>query len=144
MHLTNYTDYGLRVLLYLAVKEDDATIGEIAERYGISRNHLVKVVHELGKLGYIETFRGKGGGMRLARDPAAINVGEVVERMEPNFHLVECFDREHGACVITPVCKLQFYIRKAQQAFMDVLKSKTLADVVENKGALREHLNIGP
>src|SRR3546814_353363 len=93
MRLTLYTDYSLRVLMYLGLNRDGlATITEVAERYGISRNHLMKIVHQLGLLGYIETVRGKGGGIRFARSPGEINLGEVIRRTEEDMALVQCFD----------------------------------------------------
>lgn len=96
MQLTLYTDYSLRVLLYLAAAEGTATVSEIAERHGISKNHLVKVVHHLGKLGYVHTERGRHGGIRLAREPGSMRLGALVQDTEPHFHLVECFDTERN------------------------------------------------
>lgn len=136
MQLTLYTDYSLRVLLYLAAREEPATIAEIAESYSISRNHLVKVVHELGRKGYVKTERGRGGGISLAHAPGKIGVGEVVRAMEPNFHIVECFDPGKNACVITPQCALRHALIAANAAFMKVLDGYTLADVTRNRAAL--------
>jgi len=140
MQLTQYTDYALRTLLYLAVTEKNATITEIAERYSISRNHLVKVVHNLGKLGYITTIRGRQGGLRLARAPEHINLGEVVRRTEPNFHLVECFDRASDRCILTPGCQLKGVLGKAMGAFLNVLDEYTLADLLGNRSELEQIL----
>lgn len=142
MQLTQYTDFALRTLLYLAVTNENATITEIAERYNISRNHLVKVVHNLGKLGYITTVRGRQGGLRLARSPESINLGEVVRRTEPNFHLVECFDRINDQCILTPSCQLKGRLGKAFKAFMAVLDEYTLADLLGNRREL-ERLLLG-
>lgn len=142
MQLTLYTDYALRTLIYLALTNDTATITEIADRYNISRNHLVKVVHNLGKLGYITTTRGRQGGLRLAHAPSKINIGEVVRRTEPNFHLVECFDREKDACAITPGCRLKGVLNEAFHAFTDVLDRYTLEDITRNKKQLRELLTM--
>ena len=104
MHLTNYTDYSLRVLMRLALTPDRlTTIAEIAAAYGISEHHLMKVVHQLGVAGYIETHRGRGGGMRLARNAADITVGEVVRCMEPDLGLVACF-RKDEPCPISAAC----------------------------------------
>lgn len=140
MQLTQYTDYALRTLLYLAVTKENATITEIAERYNISRNHLVKVVHNLGKLGYITTIRGRQGGLRLARSPESINLGEVVRRTEPNFHLVECFDLLNDQCILTPGCQLKGVLGKAFKAFMVVLDGYTLADLISNRRELERIL----
>ena len=106
MRLTVYTDYALRVLMYLALKEDRlATIAEIAESYDISRNHLMKVAHQLGVAGYVETVRGRGGGLRLAKPIAAIGLGEVVRYTEPDMAIVSCFEPLGAPCAIRPaVC----------------------------------------
>lgn len=144
MRLTVYTDYALRVLMYLAVHpEPKPTIGEIASSYAISRNHLMKVVYELGQAGYIETARGKGGGLRLARTPGGIGLGEVVRRTEPDFALVPCFDPERAACAITPACRLRGALHQAQAAFLQVLDGYTLADLVENRAVLEPMLLRG-
>lgn len=134
MRLTNYTDYSLRVLIYLATKQNHelVTIKEIAEAYHISKNHLMKVVFELGKLGYLETIRGRNGGFRLLRAPEEISLGQLVRATEEDFNLVECFDRDHGGCVISPVCKLKGVIKEALNAYMNVLDQYTLADLVDN------------
>jgi len=137
MQLTQYSDYALRALIYLAVCEGSVTISEISEQYGISRNHLVKVVHNLGKLGYITTARGRHGGLRLALPPEQINIGDVVRKTEPNFTLVECFDGKNNKCVITPACKLKGVLGEAFRAFTAVLDQYTLADMTANREALR-------
>lgn len=142
MQLTQYTDYALRTLIYLAICDDNATITEIAERYRISRNHLVKVVHNLGKLGYITTTRGRQGGLRLAYPPSEINMGEVVRRTEPNFHLVECFDASRNQCVITPACRLMGVLGEAFDAFLQVLDQYTLEDMAANREPLRRLLAL--
>jgi len=144
MQLTLYTDYSLRVLVYLGLKTDVlVTISEIAENYGISRNHLVKVVHNLSSEGFIDALRGKGGGLRLARPAAKINIGDVVRHTEPNFNLVECFDKvDPGGCPITAMCRLKGGLRDAFRAFMAVLDEITLADVLENRDELVRPLNI--
>ncbi len=131
MQLTLYTDYSLRVLLYLAQKEDGpATISEIADFYGISRNHLVKVVHHLGTIGLLHTTRGKGGGVRLAKPPQDIRIGEVVRATEPHFHLVECFDPDAPTCSVLNDCRLKGVLREATHAFFQVLDDYTLADML--------------
>ncbi len=134
MQLTLYTDYSLRVLLYLGKKDGGpATIGEIAEYFGISRNHLVKVAHHLGTLGYLHTARGKGGGIRLAKAPEDITIGEVVRATEPNFHLVECFDPEASTCTVLQDCRLKGLLGKAQRRFFEVLDGCTLADLLKDE-----------
>lgn len=143
MQLTLYTDYSLRALIFLGLRpERQATISEIAESYGVSRNHLVKVVHNLAGMGYINTSRGRGGGLLLAKPIADINVGEVVRRTEPNFDLVECFDKECNTCPIAPGCVLIKGLKAARSAFLNVLDQFTLADVVANSEQLATLLNI--
>lgn len=143
MQLTLYTDYSLRVLIYLGMRPaQQATITEIAQSYGVSRNHLVKVVHNLANMGYIKTTRGRGGGMLLAHRPEAINVGEVVRNTEPNFNLVECFDKENNTCPIAPGCALIKALKRARAAFLEVLDEYTLADVVANADELAVLLKV--
>ena len=135
MRLTMYTDFSLRVLIYLGAKEENelSTIQAISDAYGISKNHLMKVTYELGKLGYIETIRGRNGGIRLAMEPEAINIGQVVRHTEDDFHLVECFDCKSNTCVITPVCGLKGVLNKALNAYLEVLDAHTLADFLQQK-----------
>ena len=129
MRLTLYTDYSLRVLLYLATKpEQTATITEIAEHYDISRNHLVKVVHSLGIHGFIATTRGKNGGIRLARSAEAIQLSDVVRKTEPDMDLLECFNPATDNCVISPTCRRKSMLYEGRAAFMAVLEKNTLAD----------------
>lgn len=134
MRLTNYTDYSLRVLIYLASKkpEELSNITEIAEAYGISRNHLTKVIHELGKMGVIHTIRGRGGGIKLALPPQNINIGEVVRKTEDDFNIVECFGDGPAHCVISPVCGLKHVLNRALFAYLAVLDEYTLADIVKS------------
>lgn len=140
MKLTLHTDYALRVLMYLGVRnEDRATITEIASSYDISRNHIMKVVYELGRLGYIETVRGKHGGIRLGRLPEEVNVGEVVRHMESGFELVECFGPSNTCC-LAPVCVLREALGEALQTFIDTLDRYTLADLIAPRRRLREVL----
>lgn len=130
MHITRYTDYSLRVLIYLAVQGDDlATIQEISDSYDISRNHLMKVVHQLNKKGYIETVRGKKGGMRLHMAPADINIGVLVRETEQDLSIVECFSSKN-ACKISPVCGLKGMFGEAIAAFLATLDQYTLEDVI--------------
>lgn len=143
MQLTLYSDYSLRVLVYLGLRPKQlCTISEIADAYGISRNHLVKVVHNLGMLGWIDTARGRGGGMALARPASQINIGAVVRQTEPGFTLVECFDMKTNTCPIAPVCALKGALQEAQAAFLRVLDSYTLADVLGNRADLAILLRI--
>lgn len=143
MKLTTFSDYTLRVLIYLSLRDDElTTIGEIADAYGISKNHLMKVVHYLGTQEYLETVRGKGGGVRLAVDPADINIGTLLRKTEVNTALVECFDPEDSRCSIGPACALRGVLNQALQAFFSVLDRYTLADVVRNRARLSKLLNI--
>lgn len=132
MHITRYTDYSLRVLIYLAAEPERlATIQEIADSYDISKNHLMKVVHQLNKKGYIETIRGKKGGMRLHMAPENINIGILVRETEQDLNIVECFSSKN-ACKITPVCGLKGMFNEALRAFLEVLDKYTLADVIRD------------
>lgn len=129
MRLTLYTDYSLRVLLYLASKpEGSATITEVADYYKISRNHLVKVVHNLGINEFIITSRGKNGGIRLARAPEEISISDVVKKTEPDMDLLECFNPKTDNCAASPTCRLKSMLYEGRSAFMSVLEQKTLAD----------------
>lgn len=131
MQLTTYSDYSLRVLIYLAVHRTKlATIEEIADAYAISRAHLMKVVHQLGLAGYLETVRGRGGGLRLAREPDQISVGDVVRQTEGRMVLVECFDPKESQCPIEPACGLRVVLREALDSFFRTLDRYTLADLV--------------
>jgi Rrf2 family nitric oxide-sensitive transcriptional repressor len=134
MQLTRYSDYSLRVLIYLAVRPDQlATIEEIAQAYGISKAHLMKVVHQMGRAGFLETVRGRGGGFRLAREPEDITVGEVIRYTEDKMDLVECFDPETSHCRIEPVCGLRGVLEEALDAFLKALDRHTLADLVARR-----------
>lgn len=130
MRLTLYTDYSLRVLLYLANKEDQiVTISELADFYKISRNHLVKVVHNLGLNGYIQTTRGRRGGLKLARPANEILIGKIVRSTEPDFDLLECFNPVTDHCIVTNACSLKGVFFKARSGFLSVLDQYTLADM---------------
>ena len=135
MRLTLYTDYSLRVLIFLAAKPQGelSTVAEISESFTISKNHLTKVVHELGKAGFIETVRGRGGGIRLKVLPEHINVGSVVRKTEDDFQLVECFNRESNQCVLAPVCQLKGVLKEALQAYLSVLERYTIEYFGHNK-----------
>lgn len=143
MRLTTFTDYSLRVLIYLAIRpQKRATIAEIAAAFDISESHLMKVVHFLGKHGFLANVRGKGGGLMLAKPPAAINVGAVVRLTEADTLAAECFDREHNTCVITPACQLRRVLSEAIKAFHAVLGRYTLADLVSQRRSLSRFLSI--
>ena len=145
MRLTTYSDYALRVLMYLALKSDGlSTIAEIAESYDISEAHLMKVVHQLGVAGYIETVRGRGGGLRLAKPVEAIGLAEVIRTTEPDMAIVSCFKPLNAPCMINPSCVLKRALERAQQAFMEVLEGYTLADLVAPRGRLSSLLGISP
>ncbi|WP_332695036.1 Rrf2 family transcriptional regulator [Halalkalibacter lacteus] len=143
MHLTSYTDYALRTLVYLGTRQGLALakIKDIANIYNISNNHMSKVVYELGQLGLIKTIRGKNGGIKLALPPEEINIGEVVRKTE-NLHIVECFDRNNNTCIISSACKLKFILHEALQTYLGVLDNYTLADVVSNRFDLLEIFNF--
>ena len=132
MQLTSHTDYALRVLIYLAKNpEQKVTIGELAEFFKISRNHLVKVVHNLSVKGFIRSIRGKGGGLYLARPADQINIGNVVRAMEGHFHLVDCLNAEKaGLCKLHPHCGLTPLLGYALEQFLLVLDAKTLSEVL--------------
>jgi Rrf2 family nitric oxide-sensitive transcriptional repressor len=131
MRLTAYTDYSLRTLMYLALNgEQLATIQQIADVHGIAKNHLTKVVHQLGMLGYVTTIRGRNGGLRLARDPAQINIGEVVRHTESDFHMASCFDPLSNGCAYASACALQGALGRATSAFLAVLDGLTLAQML--------------
>jgi Rrf2 family nitric oxide-sensitive transcriptional repressor len=130
MRLTVYTDYSLRLLIFAALNPDRLiNISEVAQAYGISRNHLTKVVHQLGIAGYLETVRGKGGGLRLARPSHAIRVGDVVRHTEPDMAITPCFRPLDAPCVILPACLLKTVLHDARDAFLRVLDGYTLADL---------------
>lgn len=138
MRLTRYTDYAMRVLLYLGAQpEKVCSISEIARAYGISQNHLMKVAHDLGKAGYIEGVRGRSGGIRLAKSADEINVGDVVRQTEEGFELVEC-----STCVIAPACGLTGVLDEALAAFMAVLDRYTLADLLKKRSKLMRLFEI--
>jgi len=131
MQITSFTDYALRVLIYLAMSpKRQATITEIADFYNISRNHLVKVVHQLGGKGFVNTTRGKGGGLSLQRPPEMIRIGEVVRSMETHFNWAECFDPAQQRCRLLPSCGLKHLFARAGNAYLQVLDAATLADVL--------------
>lgn len=138
MRLTLHTDYALRLLMLLALEPEDVhTAEDVARRYDVSRNHLNKVVQTLSQAGFIESLRGRGGGVRLARKPDDINLGRVVRATEDNFHIVECFCRETNTCIVAPACGLRDPLEEAVRAFMSVLDRYSLADLMRNPAAAK-------
>ncbi|MEO8347220.1 MAG: Rrf2 family transcriptional regulator, partial [Betaproteobacteria bacterium] len=145
MRLTTFSDYTLRVLMYLALDRTRlATIPEIAAAYDISQNHLMKVVHQLARAGVIESVRGKGGGIRLARAPEAIRIGEVVRVSEGEAPIVECLSDDPHACRIAGTCKLTRVLVDAFDALYESLDRYTLADLTTNRRALSSILVTRP
>ena len=143
MKLTSFTDYSLRVLMYLAAQPGRrATIAEIAASFEVSENHLTKVVHFLGRNGWLTTVRGKGGGLGLAKAPGSIVVGEVVRHTEGAAVPAECFGEEGGHCSIARICRLRGVLGEAVDAFYAVLDRYTLADLVHNGPALAKVLFV--
>lgn len=130
MHITRYTDYALRVLMYVGLKGDEiSTIREIADSYGISENHLMKVVQELNAHGYLVATRGKNGGVRLNGKPESINIGALVRHTEQDFALVECMGNSNN-CVLTPACQLKLILSEALENFFATLDGYSLADLL--------------
>ncbi|MGO4440569.1 RrF2 family transcriptional regulator [Rhizobium sp. RAF56] len=144
MRLTVYSDYALRLMMYLGLnREQLSTIAEIAEAYDISKAHLMKITHELGQKGLIETVRGRHGGMRLSRDAGRIGVGEIVRACEPDFAIVPCMEEGAGiVCALQPACVLKRALAAAAAAFLDVLDGYTLEDLIRPSVPLRRLLNL--
>lgn len=169
MRLTTYSDYALRCLIYLATQGEQerlANIQDIADVYDISKNHLTKIVHQLATLGYIESVRGRNGGIRLAKSPETINIGDVIRQTEADFSIVDCFSpiieeamlstpqgikspeeglsikQQMELCKINPVCQLKHVFYEATQSFLSVLDKYTLADITTNKKELHDLLHI--
>lgn len=135
MRLTQFSDYALRTLLYLGVNRDyPVPVARVAQAYGISYHHLVKVAALLTELGVVEATRGRGGGLRLAVPTESVNLGELIRKTEPDLHLVECFDAATDTCPITPACGLRHLLYDARAAFLDVLDRQTLADLLAPPG----------
>ena len=145
MRLTTFTDYSLRVLIFVAsAPEGRATIAEVARAFEISEHHLVKVVHLLGREGFLVNTRGRGGGLKLAQPARAINVGKVVRAAENGDLPAECFDRETNTCAITRVCRLKGVLGRALDAFYEVLDGCNLEDLVANRTQLASVLHLHP
>jgi Rrf2 family nitric oxide-sensitive transcriptional repressor len=134
MRLTQFTDYSLRVLIYLALRpKERTTIDQLTNAYDVSRHHISSVVHHLAKLGYIHFTQGKGGGLTLALNPEQISIREIIENTENDFHIVECFNPEGNACPIEPLCVLKQALSEASKHFLETLEDYTIEDLVENK-----------
>lgn len=136
MRLTTYTDYALRTLMYLAANRDRlVTIQDIADAHGIAKNHLTKVVHQLGILGFVESLRGRKGGLRLGQEPAQINIGAVVRSTEPDFYMAECFDPNKNNCRLSSDCILKDTLHQATAAYLAVLDGVTLEILMATSGS---------
>jgi len=145
MHLTTFTDYALRVLISVGTKGDHelSTVSEMSKQYSISKNHLIKVVHHLSKTGYLETSQGKGGGLRLAKHPSNIRIGDVIRDTENHFDLVPCFSpAKKGGCAIEQACVLKRALREAVNAFLAVTDDYTLADLLRPRHRLKTLLAV--
>lgn len=140
MQITSYTDYSLRALIFMALKNQKVSIREISKAFDISHHHLTKAVHHLIRLGYAQSLRGKTGGVVLSFAPAEINLRDVVQQLESNMDIVECFKNTH-TCRIAPACQLKMVFAEAKQAFLQTLEKYTLADLVKNKSILNQYLN---
>ena len=142
MHISQFSDYSLRILIFLASSDKDASAKKIAQSYGISFHHVAKAAQFLTREGYVSATRGRSGGMRLAQAPSQISVGEVIRKSEAgNVALVECMKPDGRRCAIVPICRLAGALRKAQEAFFGTLDDITLADVASNRNALRSFLS---
>lgn len=145
MRITLHSDYALRMLIYLAIHPDrPVTVGEMAKSYRLSRNHLLKVALNLSKGGFVETARGRSGGLRLARPAREITIGAVVRHLEEDFALVECLKTGGGACAISPVCRMKGLFGEALAAFLAVLDRHTIGDMTGKSDALAALLRIAP
>lgn len=144
MRLTDYTDYTLRTLIYLGLHPNElVTVRQISDAYDISNSHMTKVVHQLGQSGLVQTTRGRGGGIQLAVDPAQIGIGDVVRATEPDFHMVECFDKSRNECGLAPACELKAVLRRAIEAWLAVLDEVTLADLLAHPRKMRQQFSAG-
>lgn len=137
MQFKRFTDYSIRVLIFLAVKKEKTLISEISEAFDLSQNHMMKVVHNLSLLGYLNTVRGKNGGLYLAKKPEDILLGSLIEDLETDLALVECFNPETDQCTISPACRLKGILNKARLAFINELNRYTLKDITRNKTELQ-------
>lgn len=143
MELSRFSDYSLRVLIYAAAREGEkVTLSELAQAYRISHHHLVKIVHFLGKLGFLHNRRGRSGGILLGRNASEIRVGDVVRKTETHFNLVECFEAASDTCRISPTCRLKGVFQEATQAFLDVLDHYTIEDLVQSRSSILRLLSL--
>jgi Rrf2 family nitric oxide-sensitive transcriptional repressor len=143
MELSHFTDYSLRVLIYAAAREGEKiTLSELAQAYRISHHHLVKIVHYLGKLGFLQNRRGRSGGILLGRKATEIRVGDVIRKTESHFNLVECFSAGSDTCRISPTCRLKGVFQEATQAFLDVLDHYTIEDLVQSRSSILRLLSL--
>lgn len=141
LQLTQFTDYSLRMLIYIALSDNDVcTISEIATSYNISKNHLMKVAHRLGQLNVLKTIRGKSGGLQLDIPPESINLGRLIQQLEPHFFIVECLDKKNGKCVISSACRLKHILSEAKDNFIQTLEKYTLKDIVQEREQLSQIL----
>jgi Rrf2 family transcriptional regulator, nitric oxide-sensitive transcriptional repressor len=144
MKMTAHTDYALRMLIHLAVfRGRPCTVNDVAETFGLSRNHLLKVAYNLRKMGLLHASRGRSGGISLATPAGDINIGSVIRGMEEDFSVVECLQRDGGTCLISPACRLKAIAAEALEAYLRVFDSYTLADLVRNEAALAALLADG-
>ncbi len=146
MRLTQFSNFAIRVLMFAGLQggKRPSAVAEIARAYGISYDHLKKAAAELCRLGYLDAVRGRAGGVRLARSPAEICIGEVIRRTERDMNLVECFEKETNSCPLQPVCQLRRALEEALAAFFDVLDGYTLADLIDRPDALAPLLRLEP
>ncbi len=143
LQLSLHSDCACRVLMFLAVADaKKSSIQEIAQTFDISENHLIKVVHKLGKFGFLNTTRGRAGGTTLGRSPSEISIGDVIRKMEPNFTIVECFDLSANKCPLAFVCHLKSALATARDAFFGSLDAVTLEDITKNRKQLTRSLGI--
>ncbi|RXK18816.1 Rrf2 family transcriptional regulator [Macrococcus sp. DPC7161] len=140
MKLTLYSDYSLRVLMYVAQADHRVQIDEIAKFYNISKNHLTKVVNNLANLGYLETIRGRGGGLLMKKDPKSINIGSLIKKTEEHFDIVECFNSETNTCPLINRCGLQSVLHEATLAYLAVLDKYTLDDILNRRISMEQVL----
>lgn len=138
MQLTNFTDYALRVILYAGLKKDRCSVAEIAEAYQISKNHLIKVVHRLSTLGLLQTSKGRGGGIELSSRAGMMKLGDLVQLLEPDFNLVECFDKKHNRCPLIGSCRLETKLYTARRAFFSSLNETTINELLKSPTVVDE------